>query len=285
VSSVLLACLSALLFGGMSVSLRMGLSRNPDIEIATVTTVVTALAVALVWSAAEVPFRGVHAAGAWPFVLAGLLSPGAAQLFVTVAIREVGASRTSVVLGTAPLVAVTLAVIFLGERPSVPLVIGGLLIVAGAVELARERDRPRHLRTIGLLLAFVGCVLFSIRDNLLRWLSIGTDVPPGVAASAALLGGALLIVLVAGRRLSRGRLAGALPYVPVGFFFGTSYVSLFEAFYRGRVAVVSPLVATESLWGVLLSVLLLRSSEFVGRRLVIGAILVVAGGALIGVYR
>jgi uncharacterized membrane protein len=62
-------------------------------------------------------------------------------------------------------------------------------------------------------------------------------------------------------------------------------VSLFEAFYRGRVAIVSPLVATESLWGVGLSVLLLRGSEFVGRRLVAGALLIVAGGAVIGVYR
>jgi hypothetical protein len=39
------------------------------------------------------------------------------------------------------------------------------------------------------------------------------------------------------------------------------------------------------LWGVLISVLLLRSSELVGRRLVAGAILVVAGGALIGATR
>jgi bacterial/archaeal transporter family protein len=285
VTAVLLACLSALLFGGMSVGLRIGLRQNPDIELATVATVVTALAVALVWAAAEVPFRGVHAGAAWPFVLAGLLSPGAAQLFVTRAINEVGASRSSVVLGTAPLVAVTLAVIFLGERPGVPILVGGVLIVAGGVELARERDRPGHLRTIGLLFAFVGTVLFSIRDNVLRWLAIDTSVPPGVAAAAALLGGALLIVAVMGPRLTGRRLRAALPFVVVGLFFGTSYVSLFEAFYRGRVAIVSPLVATESLWGVGLSVLLLRGSEFVGRRLVTGAVLIVAGGVLIGAFR
>ena len=48
---------------------------------------------------------------------------------------------------------------------------------------------------------------------------------------------------------------------------------------------MSPLIATESLWGVVLSVLLLRESEVVGRRLVLGAALIVAGGALIGAYR
>ena len=74
-------------------------------------------------------------------------------------------------------------------------------------------------------------------------------------------------------------------FAPAGVIFGLSYVCLFEAYYRGPVTVVSPLVATEALWGVLLSALLLRRSELVGRRLVAGALLVVAGGALIGGFR
>ena len=54
-------------------------------------------------------------------------------------------------------------------------------------------------------------------------------------------------------------------------------------YHRGRVSVVAPLVATESLWGVAFSALLLRRSELVGRRLVLGALLIVAGGVVIGV--
>jgi uncharacterized membrane protein len=69
---------------------------------------------------------------------------------------------------------------------------------------------------------------------------------------------------------------------PAGVMFGLSYVLLFEAYWRGRVTVVSPLVATESLWGVLLAALLVRHTEGMGRRLALGALLVVAGGAVIG---
>jgi uncharacterized membrane protein len=72
---------------------------------------------------------------------------------------------------------------------------------------------------------------------------------------------------------------------PAGVLFGLSYVCLFEAYWRGRVTVVSPLVATESLWGVFLSIVFIRHIELVGRRLVLGALLVVAGGVLIGVFR
>lgn len=76
-----------------------------------------------------------------------------------------------------------------------------------------------------------------------------------------------------------------LGFLPVGILFGLSYVLLFEAYYRGKVTVVSPLVATESLWGVLLAALFLRRSELVGPRVVLGAALLVAGGALIGAFR
>ena len=280
-----LASLSAFLFGAMSVGLRMGLSRYPDVEVATFATVMGALAVSLVAAAAEAPARGVHATAAWPFLLAGLMQPGIGQLFVTLSVREAGASRASVVLGSAPLVSVTIALVLLGEPARWPLILGAVLIVAGGVELARDRSRPAHVRRRGYLFAFVATILFSARDNLTRWLAGSTATPPGVAGAAALLGGMLLIAVVLGPRVRR-RLAlrPMLPFLGVGVFFGLSYVSLFEAFYRGRVTVVSPIVATESLWGVALSLLLIRHTELVGRRVLIGAALIVAGSALIGIY-
>jgi drug/metabolite transporter (DMT)-like permease len=285
VTAIGLACLSAFLFGAMSVGLRIGMNRVPDVELATVATVIGALVVALVAMAAETPSRGVHALPAWPFLLAGLMQPGIGQLLVTLAIREAGASRASVVLGSAPLASVTIALLLLGEPLKWPLIVGAVLIVGGGVELARERGRPSHVRRRGYLFAFVATILFSARDNLTRWLAGTTDVPPGTAAAAALAGGMALMLLVLGPRV-RPRLAvrPMLPFLSVGVLFGLSYVSLFEAYYRGRVTVVSPIVATESLWGVALSVLLIRHTELVGRRVLIGTALIVAGGALIGVY-
>ena len=281
-TAVGLALLSALLFGGMSVALRIALQREPDARLATVATVVPAIAVAVVAALAEAPARGLHAGGAWPFLLAGLLSPGAAQILVTLAIRESGASRVSMIFGTAPLVSVTVALVFLGEPLRVPLIAGAVLVVAGGIVLARERQRPEHLRRIGLLYAFAGATLFAIRDNVVRHVATGrTAVPPAVAASAALVGGGLLVVVWARRGIS-GRW---LRFVPAGVLFGGSYVSLFEAYYRGRVSVVAPLVAVEALVGVALSVLLLRDSELVGKSLLLGAALIVAGGALIGAFR
>ncbi|MHB8469561.1 MAG: EamA family transporter [Gaiellaceae bacterium] len=285
-AAVGLALLSALLFGGMSVGLRLGLARYPDAELATLATVGGALVVALVAAAAEAPSRGVHAGAAWPFALAGMLQPGIGQLLVTLAIKEAGASRASVVFGSAPLISVAIALTFLHEPVSVPLLAGAVLVVAGGVELARERDRPEHLRRLGLALALGATALFAIRDNVLRWLAGSTTVPPAVAAAAALAGGGLVTAAIFAPRIrSAVRLRAVAPFLGVGVLFGLSYVCLFEAYYRGRVTVVSPLVATESLVGVGLSLLLIRQSEQIGRRLAVGAGLIVAGGVLIGAFR
>lgn len=283
-SAVTLAVLSALLFGAMTVVLRLGLTRRPDVPLATLVTLVTAFVVVLVAAAAEVPGGGIHAGTLWPFVLAGVLSPGFGQFFVTMGIHEAGAARVSVVLGIAPLVSVTIAVAVLGEPLQAALAVGAVLIVAGGLELARERDRPRHLRLIGLAYAFAAVVLFATRDNLVRWLSTGASAPPpSVAAAAALIGGALVLSAILGPRLgARPPLRDVAPFLGVGVLFGLGYVCLFEAYFRGNVTVVAPLVATESLWAVTFSALVLRHTEVVGRRLVAGALLVVAGGILIG---
>jgi drug/metabolite transporter (DMT)-like permease len=266
----------------MSVALRMALDRDPDVALATIATTTTALVIALVAAAAETPSRGLHLSSAWPFLLAGLLSPGAAQILVTVAIRDSGSSRVSMVFGTAPLVSVTIALIFLNEPASAPLIAGAVLVVAGGILLARERERPEHLNRLGLVFAFAGATLFAIRDNVVRHLAVGsTVVPPAVAAAAALLGGTVLIAVWARQGIGHRWLR----FVPAGVLFGASYVTLFEAYYRGRVTVVAPLVAIESLAGVALSALLLRDSELVGKQLLVGAALIVAGGALIGAFR
>jgi len=285
VAAVGLALCSAVLFGGLSVALGLAMRRNRDAEMGALVTGLVAIVVC--GSAAAI---GADWSGRlWPFLLAGLLAPGGSQMLYVVAVRMAGPSRTAVVVGVAPLVSVTIALIALGEPVSAPLVAGAVLIVFGGVALVGERVRPESFRTVGMLFALASAVFFATRDNVVRHLATGSHVPPQLAASATLVSGSAamaLYLLAVRRRRFAGDLRRALrPFAFSGLLWGLSYVSLFEAFYRGRVSIVSPLVATESLFGVLFAGLLLRRSELVGRHLVAGALLIVAGGALIGGFR
>ena len=274
-TAVLLALGSAALFGAMTVSVRLGLATGADAALGTLATVLPALAVTLVAAAARHDPSGV-----WPFLLTGLLGPGLSQILFTLAIREIGASRTSVAVGGAPLASVAIALVFLHEPARAPLLAGACAIVAGGILLAAERGRPGHLRARGLLLAGGAALVFATRDNIVR--DLHAHASPETAGAATLLGGALVAALWA-RRVPPPRVLAA--FAPAGMLFGLSYVCLFEAYWRARVTVVSPLVATESLFGVLFAALLLRRTEGMGPRLAAGALLVVAGGALIGAFR
>lgn len=282
-TAIVLAGLSAFLFGAMTVLVRIALRTGVPAAAATFLTIVPACAVT---GAVAVARGDWDLAEAWPFVLAGVLAPGIAQILFTFAVRDAGASRTSVTVGTAPLFAVATALVFLDEPLVAGLILGAALIVTGGILLASDRARPEHFKRIGLVYALLGTMAFATRDTLIRWLGTDvTDAEPGVAAFVAMLTGtALSLGFVAWSRTRLTR-RGALAFLPAGLCYGLSYVFLFEAFARGRVSVVSPIVATESLWGVTISWLVLRQSEQVGRRLVAGAALIVAGGVLIGVYR
>lgn len=283
--AVALAFASAALFGAMPVAVRFALV--PPLVPAAVGALLMQIATFVVLCVAAAVQGGVTLDGALPFVVAGAVAPGLSNLFITVAIREAGSSRASVAFGMAPLFAVTIAVLAFGERPGPAVLVGAFLVAAGGIALALEPERPHHVRSIGIVLALVGAALFALRDNLVRHESLQTDIP-SMTAGAVMLAASLVVTTgfaVARRnRLVWPAAVVARWFLP-GAFVGLSYIALFEAFYRGAVSVVAPIVATESLFGVLFSALLLHRSERVGARVVLGAALVVSGGALIAVVR
>ena len=281
--AVVLALCSAALYGAMTVALRVALvDSRASAEVAALGTVLPAFGVALVAAAVRGEW---DVAGLLPFVAAGVLGPGLSQTLFTLGVREAGPARASVMVGAAPLFSVAIALVFLDEPVVAGVLAGAVLIVAGGVLLVAERDRPLHVRRIGLAFALASAFVFAVRDNLVRWVAIDSHVTPELAAATTLGTGALVIacwVLLARRGASRALMQR---FASAGVFFGLSYVCIFEAFFRGRVTVVSPLVATESLWGVGLSALFLRNVEVVGARLVLGAAAIVTGGVLIGIFR
>jgi drug/metabolite transporter (DMT)-like permease len=145
----------------------------------------------------------------------------------------------------APLFAVTFAVVLLGEPLVAGILLGAVLIVAGGILLASEGGRPEHVKTIGLVFALGAASVFASRDTLARWLAVDADVSPELAISATLLAGAatILVAVFVSRRTLASRSWPA--FLPDGILFGLYYVSLYVAFFRGRLSVVAPLVATE----------------------------------------
>jgi drug/metabolite transporter, DME family len=283
VAAVLLALTSAMLFGALAVAIRLATRRGADPETGALATT----AIALVVCGGLALMLDGTTNELWPFLLAGMIAPGASQIMFFRAVRDIGPARAAVLVGTAPVVAGVIAIVALDEPLRAALVVATALIVSGGIALAGERVRPDSFRRIGVALALAATALFATRDNVIRELQIDSDVEPLAAAAATLVGGGAVVVayLLVTRRARLLEGIAVRIWLPSGVLFAASYAALFEAYEGGRVTVVSPLVATESLWGVVFAALVLRRSELIGRRLVVGALLIVAGSALIGATR
>jgi drug/metabolite transporter (DMT)-like permease len=285
--AVLLGAAAAMSFGALAVAIRVALVPRLDPDAASLVTTAVACVVCVVIAAALGQWSGVPWRDTWPFLAAGTVAPGITQVLFTRAVGLIGASRTAILVGASPVLSAAIAIAFLGEPVRVALVAGTVLVVGGGTMLAWEQGGPRGLLTLGALLGTAGAVLFSVRDNFVRWAERGNEVA-GVVAAACSLGTATvvitIIVLAAGEGPRRTR-AAAVPFLLSGLIYGLAYACLLTAFDHGRVTIVAPLYATESLWAVVISAVVLRRAEAVGLRLAAAAVLVVAGGALIGGFR
>ena len=286
---VLFGVLAGLGFGLLAVAVRSALVRGGDPGVGAIVVSPVAFGIALAAAAVHGDLGHVHPDDLWPFLLIGLLVPGASQILFIHSVRLAGPSRAAILIGVAPLVSALLATVFLGEPVQVGLVIGTLVVVAGGVFLVAERARPKEFQALGMAAALLCAVMFGVRDNLVRSASTHRHPPPLLATAATLLGACLLLLaylLVARRRKLRERLRPSLrAFLPAGLTLGFAYAFLVEGLAHGRVTVVAPLNATQSIWGVLFAAIIVGRSELIGRRTVTAGLLIVAGSALIGATR
>jgi drug/metabolite transporter (DMT)-like permease len=282
--AIALASLASLFFGVLAVTMRMcfrsGAAFGPVALATTGGAAVVAFAVALAAHGTE----EVTVHSVWPFVVAGVVAPGVSQLLFVRAIELIGASRTAVLVGIAPLLSAGFAIALLGEPVRAGLVAGTLAIVGGGLLLTWERTATR-LPAIGFVVGGIAAVAIAARDNFVRWAAKENALPGTSAAVLSLAAATVFLLLLFGRSSRHGLWEQRRAVVASGLLLGAAYACLLEALDRGRVTVVAPLYATESLWAVLFAALLLRTSEAVGRRLVAAAVLMVAGGVLIGISR
>jgi drug/metabolite transporter (DMT)-like permease len=286
---VVLAIAAAVLFGALAVTVRLGLRRAPDAEAGALVVALVGCLLAVLVAVPVVAAEGAELERLWAFALVGAVVPGASQILFVRAVRDIGASRTAVLIGTAPILSAGLAIAFLDEPLGAALAVGTVAIFLGGALLARERERPPGFRLAGAALALAAAGLFAVRDNVVRWASVDSETQPLVAAAVSLAAAALFLLacLAVVRREPPARLirsAGAA-FVPAGVCLGLAYIALVLALDAGEVTVVAPLNATQSLWGVILAAALLPRVEAVGLRLLLAAVFFVAGGVLVGATR
>lgn len=218
------------------------------------------------------------------FIAVGLLFPGAVTLITFEANRVLGPVITGALGNLAPIVAVTLAFVMLGE-PLRPTQLGGLaVIVAGVAILTAPRGgRDANWRSWYLLLPLIGAALRGVVQPTIK---LGLEIWPSPFAATLVSYLVSTMVVIAAARMrtgyfvTRAPLRGRLWFVGTGLCNGLAVLLMYAALAEGPVALVSPLVATYPLVTVGLSALILGKDGSTPR-FALAVALTVAGVALL----
>ena len=140
--AVLLGLLAGALFGAMTVAVRAGLLRGGDPARGGVVITSLAFLVATLLAVPSIASDGIDAGELWPFAVVGFVVPGLSQIAFIFAVRWAGPSRAAILIGTAPLGSVLLAMALLDEPLRPVLLAGTALVVAGGAVLALDPGRP-----------------------------------------------------------------------------------------------------------------------------------------------
>jgi drug/metabolite transporter (DMT)-like permease len=221
---------------------------------------------------------GFNLAAAGVFALVGLFFPAAVTLLTYSGNQRMGPTITSAVSCTTPLFALSGAILFLGEGLSAGSVLGTAAIVLGMLALTWSGGaRARRWPLWALALPFAAAALRAVAQVLTKAGLALWDSP----YAAGLIGYTMsAVVILAVTRLRGVRTPAdrrAIPwFVATGMFNGASLFLMYAALGKGRVALVSPIVATYPLFTLALSFAFLRH-ERVPPRVALGAALTVAG--------
>ncbi len=267
--------------GAAMITTRIGLRYAAPLAGAAIGVPATAL---MYWCLA--PFlldvHGFRLAAAGIFALVGLFFPALVTLLTYTGNQRMGPTVTSAVSCTTPLFALSGAIALLGETLTAGNVIGTAVIVLGMLLLTGADDaRPRNWPLWAIALPFAAAALRALaqvlsKAGLALWASPYAAGLIGYSVSA-------VVILIAARSSSGPKRADrrAVPwFVATGFLNGGSLFLMYLALSRGKVAMVSPIVATYPLFTLGLSMLLLRQ-ERVTPRMALAAVLTVAGVAVL----
>jgi uncharacterized membrane protein len=283
----LLALITSVLYASALVSARTGLRYSTP---TTVTLFSILMQNLLLWTAVFAT-RGVHAvplAGILLFTLVGIFQLGVRLLAYT-GVEKIGASRSSALQSISPLVSATIAVIVLGEEPSVLIVIGTILVVAGIVLVSwKPEQQLAGFRRWHLLLPLGAAFLTGMNHPIRRYVLVLASEPlffSALMGTVSLIGFLIYLVLSPKSQQLVWNRKAFWPFMATGFCETLSILLIITAISMGRVVIVAPIAASYPIWALIEARIFLRQMEPINLKILLGILSVVAGNVAIHLGR
>jgi len=216
------------------------------------------------------------------FAAAGLIGTVGGRLTRFLAIEKVGAAVSAAVGSLTPLIASLLAILLLGERVTLPIVVGTVVITIGTVLLSTSGERL-GFRPWQIVLPLISATCFGI-VQIIRKLGLddmGPVLGTSINLTAALIAFSALMLASGHRGIYACRGRPLVHFILAGLTENAGVFLTIVALTLGAVSVVTPLTATTPIFVLILSHFFLKGVEVLTARVVAGTLLIVLGVCVI----
>jgi len=218
------------------------------------------------------------------YLISGCMQPLFARALFYEGITRIGVARAGPLRGIEPLFATAIAVLFFHEQPGWLVFLGTILIVTSLWLISGKQEGDKKWRLIDAIFPIAAALISAISQSL-RKQALRVIPDPFVAVAMVTT---VSLILLLGFLFFTGR-TRQLKMERDGFRFflcaaiiaTVAQVANFIALGRGELSVIIPLLNTTPLFTVFFSALFLRAVETINARIVLGAVLMVGGVALI----
>jgi len=221
---------------------------------------------------------------AW-FALAGVIVPALSITVSTLSVKMIGPGLTTGVAATSPVFAMAIAVLFLGEMVTAPIIVGTAIVIIGIMVIALRSTRGQVSWPLwALAFPLIAAMARGISHPVIKLGLAGLPSP----LTAALVATTVSLVVLGGLHIASGhRLPawnrGYLWFGLCGIINGIGLVGLAIALDIGEVVIVSPLIATTPAFTLLMGHFIFRREVITWRT--VGAIGLIFVGVILVIAR
>jgi drug/metabolite transporter, DME family len=237
-----------------------------------------------------VPMANVTLASLLIFVAVGFFQPGLTRLLTYKGIDALGVAITDPIRASTPLFSAAMAIVFLGEKITLPIIVATLMIIGG-ITLLSWRHGAMKLAGAAVYLWFpITASVLAGASQVVRKFGMAAVPHPFLAAAVTATSSLIISVLVMWyvektQETWKMNRQCVWWFLAAGITVSFAMTSIYHALDLGKVSVVIPLSSTAPLFSLILTALFLRDVERVTLRIAISTMLIVSGVALISWWK
>lgn len=258
------------------------------------TAVISSLAINIVFlwgmSFLFAPLSSLTGAGVLIFVAVGIFQPGLTRLLTYKGIETLGVAITDPIRATTPLFSALMAIVFLDETLTLPIVAATLMIMAGITLLSWRRGSMRLVGSARFLWYPIAASVIAGASQVVRKFGLAA-VPHPFLAAAVTASSSLVVSVLTLWYVEKSQETWKLNrecfgwLLAAGVTVSLAMTCIYYALDLGKVSVVIPISSTGPFFSLIFSALFLRDVERVTLRIVSAAAMIVGGVLLITLWK